>query len=138
MQKPPTSHIARELDTKNETTNQSVKDGKILNQDHHQQYNNSSSFLNKLKSMKLLPDLNNNFLTYLYIFVKLLYLLSSIGQVLILNRLIGNNFYMLGINLITSFFFEQEWPHLAIFPRISLCEIYIRYVFTFLLLIFIT
>ena len=130
-------HLLNVFSSGYERTNQSVNDGKILNQDHHfhhhhhQQYNNSSSFLNKLKSIKLLPDLNNNFLTYLYIFVKLLYLLSSIGQVLILNRLIGNNFYMLGINLITSFFFEQEWPHLAIFPRISLCEIYIRFVFYF-------
>jgi len=114
-------HLLNVFSSGYERTNQSVNDGKILDHHHHhqQQQYNSSSFLNKLKSIKLLPDLNNNFLTYLYIFVKLLYLLSSIGQVLILNRLIGNNFYMLGINLITSFFFEQEWPHLAIFPRIS-------------------
>ncbi len=99
-------HLLNVFSSGYERTNQSVNDGKILDHHHHhqQQQYNSSSFLNKLKSIKLLPDLNNNFLTYLYIFVKLLYLLSSIGQVLILNRLIGNNFYMLGINLITSFF----------------------------------
>ena len=82
--------------------------------------------LAKLKSFSFLPDLNKNYLSYLYIFVKLCYLLSSVGQVFILNRLIGQNFYKLGINLIISFLTDDEWPQLAIFPRISLCEIYIR------------
>jgi hypothetical protein len=82
---------------------------------------------NKLKlSSKFWPNFTDNYLTMLYIFVKLLFLLSHIGQVFVLNHLIGNDFYMIGINFLKSFFYETEWPHLAIFPRMTLCEIYIR------------
>jgi hypothetical protein len=41
-----------------------------------------------------------------------------------------NEFYMIGLNLLRSFIHETEWPHLSTFPRMSLCEIYIREVGT--------
>jgi hypothetical protein len=78
----------------------------------------------------LLPNLSNNYLSNLYLFVKLFYLLSSIGQLFFLNRLIGNKYYLIGVNLIFSFLYEIEWPNLSIFPRMTLCEIYIREVGT--------
>jgi hypothetical protein len=74
----------------------------------------------------LLPNLSENYLTRLYLFVKIFYLLSTIGQFLLLSRLIGNGYEMIGIDLVKSFFYETEWPHLAVFPRMTLCEIYIR------------
>lgn len=72
------------------------------------------------------PDFSTNYLSVLYVVIKIIYLLSLIGQFFFLNRLIGNEFYLLGINLIKSFLFEREWPHMTIFPRVTLCEIYIR------------
>lgn len=74
----------------------------------------------------LIPNLSENYLTRLYLFVKIFYLLSTVGQFLLLWRLIGNGYEMIGINLVKSFFYETEWPHLAVFPRMTLCEIYIR------------
>ena len=78
----------------------------------------------------LIPDFSRNYLSTLYIFVKFLYLLNPICQFFVLSKLIGNEFYMLGINLLKSFITEKEWPHLATFPRMTLCEIYIREVGT--------
>lgn len=42
----------------------------------------------------------------------------------------NTQFYMIGLDLIKSFWYDIEWPHLPIFPRISICEIYIREVGT--------
>ena len=74
----------------------------------------------------MMPDMTKNYLSILYIVVKFFYLTSLIGQVFFLNRLIGNDFYMLGVNLVKSFLDDKDWPHLAVFPRVTLCEIYIR------------
>ena len=74
----------------------------------------------------LIPNLSENYLTRLYLFVKIFYLLSSIGQFLLLSRLIGNGYETIGIDLAKSFFLETEWPKIAVFPRMTLCEIYIR------------
>jgi hypothetical protein len=46
------------------------------------------------------------------------------------NRHHNYEFYMIGVNLVKSFVYETEWPHLSIFPRMTLCEIYIREVGT--------
>lgn len=80
----------------------------------------------KFSFNRICPDFSANYLSVLYVVIKIVYLLSLIGQFFFLNRLIGNEFYLLGINLIKSFFFEKEWPHMTIFPSVTLCEIYIR------------
>ena len=85
---------------------------------------NTSQSLNTTSDF--MPDMTKNYLSILYIVVKFFYLTSLIGQVFFLNRLIGNDFYMLGINLVKSFLDDKDWPHLAVFPRVTLCEIYIR------------
>jgi hypothetical protein len=117
-------HLLNVFTSGYETTDQPIKHGQpSFSQDNVEE---SKNFRTKLKKLSFIPDLNKNYLCYLYIFVKFCYLLSLFGQVFILNRLIGNNFYKLGIDLILSFLYNSEWPQLAIFPRISLCEIYIR------------
>lgn len=75
-------------------------------------------------------NISKNYLSNLYLLTKLLYLLVSIGQIFALNRLIGNDFYRIGITFLKSFFHEIEWPHMDVFPRMTLCEIYIREVGT--------
>ena len=98
---------------------------RIANFDAHAVKNTSKSPA-KCSSDCSVPIFSENYLTRLYLFVKLLYLLSSVVQFLLLTRLIGNGFHMIGIDLIKSFFYEIEWPHLVVFPRMTLCEIYIR------------
>lgn len=61
-------------------------------------------------------NMSDKYLSTLYVIVKALYLLSAICQLVFLNRLIGNNFYILGLTLIKTFFKEIEWPHLDVFP----------------------
>ena len=101
--------------------------------------NNQESFTNnqinadskaKMKYFSLFSYLEKNYLSYLYILVKMAYMLSLFSQVIILNRLMGQDFSKLGIHLIDSFISDAHWPQLAIFPRISLCEIYIREIAT--------
>lgn len=113
-------HLLNIFSSGYETTNHSVNEGRINKEP------TINSFASKIKSLAFLPDLNKNYLSYLYLVVKTCYLLSCVGQVFILNRLIGNDFHLLGFNLILSFLTDMEWPHLNVFPRISLCEIYIR------------
>lgn len=73
--------------------------------------------LGKKKKKKCgLFNLADKYLSTLYVVVKFFYLLSALSQLVFLNRLIGNNFYILGITLIKTFFKEIEWPHLDVFP----------------------
>lgn len=76
----------------------------------------SSSSHKKSHSRCAIFNLADNYLSSLYVFVKALYLLSGVCQLVFLNRLIGNNFYKLGLTLIQTFFKEIEWPHLDVFP----------------------
>lgn len=74
-----------------------------------------------------MPDLSKNFLPIVYLISKCIYLISLFAQFFFLNRLIGNGeFYMLGVNLIRSFLTDDSWPRLSVFPRVTLCEIFIR------------
>ena len=105
----------------------------LLKLNANKEANNKENEANKNQKTKSkcsfnvsLPNLSNNYLSNLYLFVKLFYLLSSIGQLFFLNRLIGNKYYMIGVHLILSFLYEIEWPNLSIFPRMTICEIYIR------------
>ncbi len=75
---------------------------------------------------KFIPDFSRNFLSVLYLIVKFLYLGSLVGQFCFLSRLIGNDYYLLGFNFLKSFHDENQWPHMEIFPRVTLCEIFIR------------
>jgi hypothetical protein len=78
------------------------------------------SFLNYFKKFY------DNYLTCLYLFVRFVYLISYICQFLFLSNLIGNEFYKIGFNMLLSFYNQNEWPHLKIFPRLTFCEIFIR------------
>jgi hypothetical protein len=69
---------------------------------------------------KFVPNLSNKYLSTLYILIKLGYVISSLSQMFFLNRLIGNNFYMIGFDLLKTFFYETEWPHMDVFPRMTL------------------
>lgn len=71
-------------------------------------------------------NITKNYLSSLYLVTKLLYFMVSLGHIFALNRLIGNDFYRIGITFVKSFFLEIEWPHMDVFPRMTLCEIYIR------------
>ena len=86
--------------------------------------------LNQIIPDKVPPSLTRsfceNYLTILYLIVRSTYLLSFIGQYLFLSHLIGNEYYKIGLDLFISFYNQEEWPHLKMFPKITFCEIYIR------------
>lgn len=100
----------------------------------------SSSSHKKSHSRCAIFNLADNYLSSLYVFVKALYLLSAVCQLVFLNRLIGNNFYVLGLTLIQTFFKEIEWPHLDVFPvrKLIYVSIYLLnfFFFNFIVLFF--
>ena len=67
-----------------------------------------------------------NYLTRLYTLVRLAYLMSAAGQFAMLSHLIGNGYYRIGLDFLMSYVHEEQWPQLPIFPKFTLCEIYIK------------
>ena len=67
-----------------------------------------------------------NFLLVLFIFVKILYVTNSILQLFMLNQFLGNDFLILGIEVITKVWNGDDWSQINRFPRVTLCDFRIR------------
>lgn len=102
----------------------------MLNKDLVKNFSNEIIDYDTKQTKTNLLTLSRTYLSSLYLFTKLFYLLVSVAQIFFLSRLIGKEFFLIGVNLIKSFILDIEWPHMDIFPRMTLCEIYIREVGT--------
>ena len=67
-----------------------------------------------------------NYLTGLYMFVKVLYIANSIGQFFMLSSFLGLNYWMLGFDAMSTFFKTGKWQDHYTFPRVGLCDYKIR------------
>jgi hypothetical protein len=67
-----------------------------------------------------------NFLLVLFIFVKILYTINSISQLFLLNQFLGNDYLILGIEIITKIWHGDDWSQIKRFPRVTLCDFRIR------------
>ena len=67
-----------------------------------------------------------NFLLVLFIFVKILYVINSISQLFLLNQFLGNDFLILGIEVLTKVWNGDDWSQINRFPRVTLCDFRIR------------
>ncbi|KAI0987741.1 hypothetical protein GJ496_008441 [Pomphorhynchus laevis] len=65
-------------------------------------------------------------LCYLYIFIKLVWICISIGQILAMNALLSNYKDMYGIKLLRSFLSEQTELQSSYFPKVTFCDFEIR------------
>lgn len=71
--------------------------------------------------------LYGNYLTTSYIFVKLLYAASAVGQLFMLDAFLGHNFHVYGIYVLSRFLSGQDWSSSERFPRVTLCDFEIRH-----------
>lgn len=67
-----------------------------------------------------------NYLLVLFVVVKLLYTVNSIMQLFILNHFLGNDFLLLGIEVINKIWNGEDWTQLKRFPRVTMCDFRIR------------
>ncbi|CAF2701940.1 unnamed protein product [Rotaria sp. Silwood2] len=70
-----------------------------------------------------------NYLMISYVFIKFLYLLNSIGQIFLLNTLLGRNFWFYGIEVIYQYWTKNIgllYTGSGYFPKVVLCDFTIR------------
>lgn len=66
-----------------------------------------------------------NYLTMLYLLAKILYLVGSVGQLLILVEFIGDGYLLYGIEAFISLI-DKKYHNSKLFPRITLCDVEVR------------
>ncbi|CAF4487528.1 unnamed protein product, partial [Didymodactylos carnosus] len=69
--------------------------------------------------------LGNYFIT-LYLFIKVVYILNVILQILLLNLFLDTNFMKFGFESIKMFRYGLNQPESKYFPRETLCDFYVR------------
>ena len=67
-----------------------------------------------------------NYLLVLFVFVKVLFCVNSIVQLFILNHFLGNNFLVLGWEVLVKIWTGEDWTQLSRFPRVTMCDFSIR------------
>jgi hypothetical protein len=67
-----------------------------------------------------------NYLLALFVFVKLMYTINSFMQLFILNHFLGNDFLVLGIEVLNKIWNGDDWTQLKRFPRVTMCDFRIR------------
>jgi len=69
---------------------------------------------------------SGNYLSLVYVFVKLLYIANAIGQLFLLNIFMGRGFSLIGIEAIQRWINGQDMEVVEKFPRITMCKFIIR------------
>jgi hypothetical protein len=67
-----------------------------------------------------------NYLLALFVFVKIAYTVNSFAQLFILNHFLGNDFLLLGIEVMSKIWYGDDWTQLKRFPRVTMCDFRIR------------
>lgn len=66
------------------------------------------------------------YLTSLYLFVKLVYLLQAITQFIMLNSFLGTNYTFWGFEILRDLANGREWQESGHFPRVTMCDFEVR------------
>ncbi|XP_061165296.1 innexin unc-9-like isoform X1 [Saccostrea echinata] len=68
-----------------------------------------------------------NYLVFLCLFTKCLFLLNAVGQLFFLNEFLGSDkFYIYGYEVVHSILTENDWTRTHRFPRVTLCDFDLR------------
>ena len=67
-----------------------------------------------------------NYILVLYLFTKVMYLLNVTGQVIALNFFLGTSYHAYGFEILYKMAQNEEWSGSDVFPRVTLCDFYIR------------
>jgi hypothetical protein len=67
-----------------------------------------------------------NYISMMYLFVKLLMLANVIGQIFLLNKFLGFDYNLYGFYVVRAWMNGSEWHESPRFPRVTLCDFDIR------------
>jgi len=67
-----------------------------------------------------------NYLVVLYLLVKILYIGNVIGQLFALNKFLGTEFHMYGIDVMKALAQGEDWTASPRFPRVTMCDFKVR------------
>ncbi len=67
-----------------------------------------------------------NYLLALFVFVKILYTFNSVMQLFILNYFLGNDYLLLGVEVLSKVWNGDDWTQIKRFPRVTMCDFRIR------------
>ncbi|XP_013382698.1 innexin unc-9-like [Lingula anatina] len=67
-----------------------------------------------------------NYLFFLFLWCKVLYVLNIIGQMFLLNWFLSSDFHSYGTEIIADFMQWRDWTETSRFPRVILCNLKIR------------
>ena len=70
--------------------------------------------------------LYGNYLTFSYVMIKTLYVINSIGQLFLLDVILGYEYHALGITVVRHLLMGTDWSQSDRFPRVTLCDFSIR------------
>jgi len=67
-----------------------------------------------------------NYLITLYLIVKALYVVNAVGQLYMLNTLLGASYHSYGVDVISALMNGTDWAASPMFPRVTLCDFRVR------------
>ncbi|KAK2153632.1 hypothetical protein LSH36_291g08051 [Paralvinella palmiformis] len=70
--------------------------------------------------------LYGNYLTFCYVVIKLLYVANAVGQLFMLDVILGYEYHLFGVHVMRHLLFGEEWIASDKFPRVTLCDYKIR------------
>ena len=66
------------------------------------------------------------YISITYIVIKLLFLVNVVGQLFLLNRLLGQRFTLYGVEVALALYNGQDWTESERFPRVTMCDVDVR------------
>ena len=67
-----------------------------------------------------------NYISTVYLFIKIIMLANVIGQLFLLNKFLGFDFNFYGIYVVSAMLKGEDWTESPRFPRVTLCDFDIR------------
>ena len=87
--------------------------------------NNNANHLRKPLLFDVKPK-SGKYLVWLYLLCKVLYFGNILAQMFAMNRVLGSNYHLYGIEVLMSWFKSEDWRMPERFPRATMCDLKIR------------
>ncbi|CAG2186613.1 inx [Mytilus edulis] len=78
------------------------------------------------KKTGIAKQIASKYLVVLYLFVKILYVLNAIGQLVLLSAFLSTYFNFYGFEFLENFSSNKPWRESSRFPRVILCDFQLR------------
>ena len=72
-------------------------------------------------------SLYGNYLITAYLFVKSIYVANAVGQLFLLDAILGIDYHMYGVQVVKKLWRGKDWSVAECFPRVTLCDFSIRH-----------